>query len=83
MTPRKAKLFGMLGILCLQTSTLPALWQAIRTGESAPIATLLLITLGMVFCIIQEYHAKLWAYVLGSAVTIVGHIAIVLVVLYR
>jgi len=83
MTPRIAKLYGTLGIICLQISTLPALWQAIRTGESAPIASLLLITLGMVFCIIQEYHARLWAYVLGSTVTIVGHIAIVFVVLYR
>jgi len=74
---------GTLGMACLQTSTIPALWQAIRTGESAPISTLLLITLGMVFCIIQEYHAKLWAYVIGSTVTIVGHIAIIVVVLHR
>ncbi len=83
MTPRKAKIMGALGMACLQTSTIPALWQAIRTGESAPISTLLLITLGMVFCIVQEYHAKLWAYVIGSTVTIVGHIAIIVVVLYR
>jgi len=83
MTPRKAKIMGTLGMACLQTSTIPALWQAIRTGESAPISTLLLITLGMVFCIIQEYHAKLWAYVIGSTVTIVGHIAIIVVVLHR
>ena len=83
MTPRTAKILGTLGIICLQTSTLPALWQAIRTGESAPISSLLLITIGMMFCIAQEYHAKLWAYVLGSGVTIVGHLCIIIAVLYR
>lgn len=83
MRQRTVKLLGALGMLCLQISTIPALWQAIKTGEAAPISSLLLITIGMVFCIIQEWHARLWAYVVGSTVTIVGHICIIVVLLAR
>lgn len=83
MKQRTVKLLGAAGMLCLQVSTIPALVQAIRTGEAAPISSLLLITIGMVFCIIQEWYAKLWAYVVGSFITIVGHICIIVVLLTR
>lgn len=83
MKPTTAKIYGAIGMLSLQISTIPALWQAIRTGETAPLSSLLLITAGMICCIIQEVQAKLWAYVIGSTVSVIGHVAIILVVIYR
>lgn len=83
MHMNNAKYFGFLGTVCLQMSAIPAIVQAIKTGETAPLSTLILIIIGLCACTVQEIHAKLWAYVAGSVIGIVGHVAIVVVILTR
>jgi hypothetical protein len=78
-----AKFFGFLGTVCLQASSLPAIVQALQTGETAPIASVILVLLGLVACTIQEIHVKLWAYVVGSVVGVIGQSALLIVILWK
>ncbi len=77
---RYARYCGFVGVACLQASAIPAIIQAIRTGESAPAATILLIIIGLACCTVQEIHAKLWAYVAGSVLSILGHVSILILI---
>jgi hypothetical protein len=74
---------GFLGTVCLQVSAIPALIQALQTGETAPAASIILVLLGLIACIVQEIHVKLWAYVIGSAIGILGQFALLVVIFLK
>ena len=81
MDKRTANGFALIGTVLLQASAVPAIIQALQGGETAPLATLALISLGLFCCMITEWHYKLWAYFFGSLIGITGHVSIILVVL--
>jgi len=78
-----AKYWGYLGVSCLQMSAIPGVIQALATGESAPVSSIVLVILGLMACTVQEINAKLWAYVAGSVIGIIGHAAILFVLIWR
>ena len=80
---KRAIYFGFFGTTCLQMSAIPAIVQAVKTGETAPDATIILIIIGLLACTVQEIHARLWAYVAGSIIGIVGHLLILFVIWYK
>jgi hypothetical protein len=80
---QNAKYMGFLGTVCLQVSAVPALIQAIQTGETAPAASIILVLIGLIACLIQEIHVKLWAYVIGSAIGIIGQAALLVVIFLK
>jgi hypothetical protein len=83
LTRQTANGFALIGTVLLQCSAVPAIVQALQGGETAPIATLILIVLGLLACAITEIHYKLWAYLVGSIIGLSGHIAIIAIVLAR
>ena len=78
-----AKYFGFLGTVCLQLSAVPGVFQALATGESAPVSSILLVILGLMACLVQEINVRLWAYVAGSVIGIIGNVAILAVLIWR
>lgn len=80
---KHAKYAGFLGTVCLQVSAVPSIIQALQTGESAPAASVILLLIGLIACLIQEIAVKLWAYVIGSVIGILGQIALLIVILLR
>jgi hypothetical protein len=83
MNKRTAQGFALMGTVLLQASAVPAIIQALRGGETAPLATLALIALGLICCMVTEWHYKLWAYFIGSMIGCTGHVSIILLVLFR
>jgi tryptophan-rich sensory protein len=75
--------FALIGTVCLQCSAVPAIIQALQGGETAPLATLVFVVLGLLACAVTEIHYKLWAYLVGSIIGLSGHIAIIAIVLAR
>ena len=78
-----AKYWGFLGTVCLQMSAIPSVVQALVTGESAPVSSIVLVIIGLVACTIQEINVRLWAYVAGSVIGIIGNVAILAVLFWR
>lgn len=78
-----AKFCGFIGTVCLQGSALPALVQALETGETAPASSVILVLIGLIACLVQEINVKLWAYVIGSILGILGQAAILFVIAWR
>ena len=83
MNTRTAKAASVVGMICLQVSAFPALVQALTTGEAAPLSSLLLVSAGLMFCMVAEWHYRIWAYWIGSAIGLAGQAAIVAVLLTR
>ena len=83
MNKQTANGFALIGTVLLQASAVPAIIQALQGGETAPIATLALIALGLVCCMVTEWQYKLWAYFVGSLIGCCGHISIIVLVLAR
>lgn len=83
MNRKDANGFALIGTVMLQSSALPAIIQALQGGETAPLATLALVALGLAACMVTEWHYKLWAYFIGSAIGVAGHVAIIVTVLTR
>ena len=75
--------FALIGTICLQCSAVPAIIQALQGGQTAPLATLALVVLGLLACAMTEIYYKLWAYLVGSIIGIVGHVAIIAIVILR
>jgi len=75
--------FALIGTICLQCSAVPAIIQALQGGQTAPLATLALVVLGLLACAVTEIHYKLWAYLVGSTIGIIGHVAIIAIVITR
>lgn len=80
---RFAKICSILGMFCLQISAVPAIIQALYTGETAPLSNMLLIAAGLMFCSVTEWHYKLWAYLIGSLIGLSGQIVLIALVLAR
>lgn len=80
---RIAKISSIIGMTCLQVSAIPAIIQAMRTGEAAPLTSLLLLAVGLLFCCITEYHHRLWAYLIGSLIGLTGQIVLIALLLVR
>jgi hypothetical protein len=80
---KHAKFAGFLGTVCLQVSAVPAIIQALQTGETAPAASVILLLIGLVACLIQEIYVKLWAYVVGSVIGIIGQFALLIVIFLK
>jgi hypothetical protein len=83
LTKQTANGFALIGTVLLQCSAVPAIIQALQGGETAPLATLVLITLGLAACAITEIYYKLWAYLVGSIIGLTGHAAIIAIVITR
>ena len=75
--------FALIGTVLLQCSAVPAIIQALQGGETAPLATLVFVVLGLAACAVTEIHYKLWAYLIGSGIGIIGHVAIIAIVIMR
>lgn len=80
---KRAKYAGFLGTVCLQVSAVPAIIQALQTGETAPASSVILLLVGLIACVIQEIHVKLWAYVIGSVIGIIGQTALLVLIIWR
>jgi hypothetical protein len=83
MNKTTANGFALIGTILLQSSAIPAIVQALQGGETAPIASLIFIALGLTACAITEIYYKLWAYFVGSIIGVTGHCAIIAVILLR
>jgi hypothetical protein len=83
MKARTANGFALIGTVCLQCSTIPAIVQAMQHGETAPLSTLFLIALGLSACMVTEFHYKLWAYFVGSIIGLSGQLSLIVIVLTR
>jgi hypothetical protein len=83
MNPATANGFALIGTVCLQCSTIPAIVQAIQNGETAPLSTLFMIAIGLAACMVTEWYYKLWAYFVGSIIGLSGQIALIAIVLTR
>lgn len=73
----------MFGMVCLQVSAIPSIIQAYQTGEAAPLANIILLIIGLIACCIQELQAKLYAYLIGSLIGIVGNVGILIALYLR
>ena len=75
--------WGMFGMICLQISAVPSIVQAFNTGETAPLSNIILVIMGLVACMIQEYTLKLWAYFFGSLLGVIGNVGILVALHWR
>lgn len=75
------KYLGWVGMACLQFNSLPAIFQAVESGMSAPIATVLLTIFGL-SCYL--YHSIIRGdvlYTTGNIIGITGNTILLAVIL--
>ena len=78
----KSHFIGLLGLIMLQSNSLPAVFYAIETGKAAPVSTILM-TLGGLSCYLWHsvIETKNTLYTIGNCIGLLGNSILLYVVL--
>ena len=77
----KSHFLGVLGMVMLQSNSLPAVFYALETGKAAPISTILM-TLGGLSCYLHHsIVTRNYLYLIGNCIGLIGNSILLYVVL--
>jgi len=73
MALNKTEVIGYVGMAMLQFNSIPAIIQALETGKSAPIATMVLSIAGLSCYLYNSVKTNNTLYTVGNIIGIVGN----------
>lgn len=79
----KAEIVGYVGMAMLQFNSVPAIIQALKTGASAPIATMFLSIAGLSCYLYNSVKTGNTLYTVGNIIGIIGNTILVIAVLAK
>lgn len=64
----RTNLIGYIGLALVQLNVLPAIWQAFQTGQSAPLASVILMVVGLACYLYNSIMTKNRLYTVGNGI---------------
>ena len=83
MALNRTEVVGYLGMGLLQFNSIPAIIEAVHTGNSAPIATMALTIAGLACYLYNSVKTKNTLYTVGNVIGIIGNSILIIAVLSR
>ncbi len=65
---------GYIGLILLQAQYIPAIWECITTGSSAPVSSILLFIIGLACYLYNSVKLGNTLYTIGNAIGIIGNL---------
>lgn len=79
----KTEVIGYIGMAMLQFNSIPAIVQALKTGASAPIATMMLSIAGLACYLYNSIKTGNTLYTVGNIIGIIGNTILLVAVLTK
>ena len=79
---KKEVLIGWAGLGMLQFNSIPAIFQAVESGQSAPISTIMLTLAGLACYLYNSIKTGNTLYTAGNIIGIIGNSILLAVVLF-
>lgn len=83
LLPRPIDAIGYVGLVLLQLQYVPAIVQAIKTGCTMPVSSILLFIAGLSCYLYNSVKLGNTLYTIGNAVGLLGNIVLLIVVLLK
>lgn len=74
---------GYLGLLLVQLNVLPAIWQAVQTGITAPLVSVVMMVIGLGLYLYNSLETGNRLYTIGNAIGFVCNLVLLFVIIVR